>query len=66
MDSGRALWPEFWRIEELEKLRAELPVSKWSAQYQQDPAAEEGALVKREWWKVWEEEQPPKCEFIIH
>ena len=65
MESGRALWPEFWGIEELEKLRAELPVSKWSAQYQQDPAAEEGALVKREWWKVWEEEQPPKCEFII-
>jgi predicted phage terminase large subunit-like protein len=35
------------------------------AQYQQDPTSEEGALVKREWWKRWEGRSPPKCEFII-
>ena len=49
----------------MEALKEELPISKWSAQYQQDPTAEEGALVKREWWKVWENKTPPKCEFII-
>lgn len=65
MPSGKSLWPEFWGLEELEKLRNELPLSKWSAQYQQDPSAEAGAIVKREWWKVWEEERPPPCEFII-
>jgi predicted phage terminase large subunit-like protein len=65
LESGNPLWPGFWSIEELEKLRAELPVSKWSAQYQQDPTSEEGAIIKREWWKVWEEERPPPCEFII-
>jgi predicted phage terminase large subunit-like protein len=59
------LWPEFWSYEELNKLRIELPLSKWQAQYQQDPTSEQGALVKREWWKMWEQERPPKCEFII-
>ena len=65
MPSGRALWPEFWSLQELEALRNELPSAKWSAQYQQDPTAEEGALVKREWWQVWGEDYPPSCEFII-
>ena len=65
MPTGKPLWPEFWSLDELEKLKNELPISKWSAQYQQDPSAEEGALVKREWWQVWEKENPPVCEFII-
>lgn len=65
LPSGKALWPEFWELEELEALKAELPVSKWSAQYQQDPTSEEGALIKREWWREWEHEAPPQCEAII-
>ena len=65
MPSGNALWPEFWNQQELLALQNELPASKWSAQYQQDPTSEEGALVKREWWKRWEHEHTPHCEFII-
>jgi predicted phage terminase large subunit-like protein len=59
------LWPEFWSYKELDTLRIELPLSKWQAQYQQDPTSEEGALVKREWWQVWEAEIPPQCNFVI-
>jgi len=65
MPSGDPLWPEFWPIDQLEALKAELPISKWSAQYQQDPTSEEGALIKREWWREWESESPPPCEAII-
>ena len=65
MPSGKPLWPEFWPIEELEAIRNEIPVHKWQAQYQQDPTSEEGALVKREWWKIWEQEKPPQCQFLI-
>jgi predicted phage terminase large subunit-like protein len=65
MPSGNPLWPEFWSIEELEALREEVGPAKWNAQYQQTPTGEEGALVKREWWKRWEKERPPPCEFII-
>ena len=65
MPSGDPLWPEFWPLDQLEALKAELPVSKWSAQYQQDPTSEEGALIKREWWRTWEKSHPPPCEAII-
>jgi len=65
MPSGNPLWPEFWSLKELEALREELPPAKWNAQYQQTPTGEEGALVKREWWQVWENDRPPPCEFII-
>ena len=65
MPSGDPLWPEFWPIDQLDSLKAELPVSKWSAQYQQDPTSEEGALIKREWWQEWEHESPPHCDAII-
>jgi len=65
MPSGNPLWPEFWSLRELEALREELPPAKWNAQYQQTPTGEEGALVKREWWQVWENDRPPPCEFII-
>ena len=65
MPSGDALWPEFWKKEELDSLKAELPVSKWNAQYQQDPTSEEGALIKREWWKEWTKNDLPPCDSII-
>jgi predicted phage terminase large subunit-like protein len=65
LENGKPLWPEFWSLKELLNLREELPLSKWQAQYQQDPTSEEGAIVKREWWKEWEKDIPPPCTFII-
>jgi len=65
LENGKPLWPEFWSLKELLNLREELPLSKWQAQYQQDPTSEEGAIVKREWWKEWEKDVPPPCAFII-
>ena len=65
LPSGNPLWPEFWSLTELEALQLELPAPKWNAQYQQSPTSEEGAIVKREWWKEWKEDKPPRCEFLI-
>ena len=65
MPSGSPLWPGFWSLEALEALKSELPVSKWEAQYQQNPTSEEGAIIKRENWQIWEKESPPDCEYII-
>ena len=65
LPSGNPVWPEFWVKEELETLKTQLPVSKWQAQYQQSPTSEEGALIKREWWRIWEQDKPPPCDFII-
>jgi len=65
LPSGIPLWPGFWKKEELEALKAELPVSKWEAQYQQNPTSEEGAIIKRDQWMIWKEEHAPDCEYII-
>jgi predicted phage terminase large subunit-like protein len=65
LPSGNPLWPEFWPIEQLEALRNELPTGKWQAQYQQQPTSDVNAIVKREWWRNWEDDNPPACEFII-
>jgi predicted phage terminase large subunit-like protein len=65
LPSGNPLWEEFWSKKELEAIKAEIPVSKWEAQYQQNPTSEEGAIIKREYWKIWEHERPPQCEYVI-
>jgi predicted phage terminase large subunit-like protein len=65
LPSGNPLWPEFWNYEELDSLRTELPNSKWQAQYQQNPTSDTSAIVKREWWKIWEDEDPPSCEYTL-
>ena len=65
MPSGKPLWPEFWNLDELEGVKASIPVAKWNAQYMQNPTAEEGAIIKREWWKIWESKEPPMCSYVI-
>ncbi len=64
-DTDNVLWPEFWSRDELEGVKASIPVAKWNAQYLQNPTAEEGAIVKREWWNVWDSDEPPACSYII-
>ena len=64
-DSGNVLWPEFWKEEELLSVKASIPVSKWNAQYQQNPTSEEGAIIKRDWWQLWDKDDPPPCSYII-
>jgi predicted phage terminase large subunit-like protein len=65
LPSGNPLWPQFWSLEELAALREELPNSKWQAQYQQNPIGNESAIIKRDWWKWWEKDDPPICDYIL-
>jgi predicted phage terminase large subunit-like protein len=65
LPSGNPLWPEFWSLEELSALKEELPNSKWMAQYQQSPTSDTSAIVKREWWREWDKETPPQCDFTL-
>lgn len=61
----KPLWPEFWSLDELLGKKATMDPRYWQSQYMQNPTAEEGALIKREWWQIWEDNNPPECEFII-
>ena len=65
MPSGKPLWPQFWSLKELSALKEELPNGKWMAQYMQQPTSDVSAIIKREWWQVWPEDEPPFCEFLI-
>lgn len=64
-DDGEPLWPEFWTQKELLALKNELPAGKWQAQYMQAPTSDVSAIIKREWWQIWEDDSPPGCEFVI-
>ena len=61
----KSVWPQYWKIEELEKVKATLPTAKWNAQWMQRPTSEEGAIIKREWWKKWEKDWVPTLEHVI-
>ena len=64
MDHG-PVWPEYWTTDELEKVKATLPVGKWNAQWMQQPTSEEGAILKREWWQVYNKETIPPLPHVI-
>ena len=65
MDSGLPTWPEYWKLNELESVKASLAITKWNAQWMQKPTSEEGAILKREWWKPWAEKDTPNLHYII-
>jgi len=57
--------PEYWTLDELEKVKAALPVTKWNAQWMQQPTSEEGAILKREWWRTYEKDDIPPIYHVI-
>ena len=65
LPSDNVLWPEFWNKDELLRVKASLSLSKWNAQWQQNPTSEEGAIIKKEWWNRWEKEDIPPVSYIM-
>ena len=65
LPSGNPVWPGYWKKEELEAVKASVSIQKWNAQYQQNPTAEEGSIIKREWWRLWEHDDIPALQHVI-
>ena len=65
LPSKKPVWPEYWKLEELESVKASLSVGKWNAQWMQNPTSEEGSLIKREWWRKWDRDYIPKLTHVI-
>ena len=65
LPSGNPLWPEYWELDELEKVKMSIGLKKWNAQWQQQPTNDEGAILKRDWWQKWKHDEPPACEYLI-
>jgi predicted phage terminase large subunit-like protein len=50
------LWPEYgFGIEQLNKIKSDVGTYTFNALYQQRPAAAEGNMLKRHWWKLYDE-----------
>ena len=65
LPSNKPVWSNYWKLEELEGVKASLSEGKWQAQWQQNPTSEEGSIIKREWWKEWKEKDIPDLIHII-
>lgn len=56
-----ALWPEWYPVEALERIKATIGPREWSALYQQQPQPDEGTFFQREWFKTWEKLPEVRC-----
>jgi len=65
LPSGKSLWSNFWKLEELQTIKASVSPSKWASQYMQRPTGEGISIIPKEWFKIWEEDNPPKCDYLI-
>jgi predicted phage terminase large subunit-like protein len=61
----KSLWPEQWSLESLLRTKASMPAWQWNAQYQQNPTAQESAIIKKDAIKWWPHEDPPQVDFIV-
>jgi predicted phage terminase large subunit-like protein len=52
--AGDALWPEWYPLDALERIRATVGPREWSALYQQRPQPDEGTFFQRAWFATWE------------
>ena len=63
--NDKPMWGNFWDMPGLMKVKASIPLAKWQAQWMQAPTSEEGAIIKREWWRKWDDEDIPKLQYVI-
>jgi len=56
---GEALWPDWYPIDKLEKIKRVLGPRQFSALYQQQPVPDEGEYFKRDWFHWYEWNKPP-------
>jgi predicted phage terminase large subunit-like protein len=52
---GEPLWPEKFPLTELVAMKAVMGSREWSSLQQQTPITEGGNIVKRDWWKYYDE-----------
>jgi predicted phage terminase large subunit-like protein len=51
---GKALWPEWYDEQALERIKSTIGPREWSALYQQRPQPDEGTFFQRDWLKEWD------------
>lgn len=57
---GRALWPAWYPLEELERIERDIGPREWSALYQQQPQPDEGTYFQRDWFHIYRDQALPE------
>ena len=66
---GESYFPE-WKPKEILK-KDEMEIRRhngsryWESLYMQNPVPDEGGILKKSWFQMWEYEDPPHCDFVI-
>lgn len=66
---GSSYFPE-WKPDEVlrideQEIKASNGSRYWNALYMQNPQPDEGGIIKKKWFKIWEYEDAPPCDLII-
>jgi len=64
-ENEKSLWPEQWPLDSLKQKKAAMDPQYWNAQYMQNPVSNNAAIVSRNLWRIWPQDDPPRCDFII-
>lgn len=66
-NDNEALWPERYSIDTLLSIKKEMGVKAFQGLYQQEPMADEGYIIKKDWIQRYSEAQKPKVfeKFIM-
>ena len=64
-ENEKSLWPEQWPLESLQSAKSSMDPRYWNAQYMQQPTSDTAAIISRKQWRVWEADEPPKCDIVL-
>ena len=64
-EPGQLLWPERFSDETLKRLEVTMGPYTFAGQIQQRPEPKGGGIIKRDWWKLWEQDSYPPMDFVL-
>ncbi len=64
IEDGKALWPEWYPLEDLKRIKTTLGSREWESLYQQDPQPETGTYFQREWFRRYDQAPEPLNIYI--
>lgn len=64
-EDGELAWPERFTEEVCSNMERDKGPYAWSGQYQQFPVPRGGAIIKSDYWQVWQQDTLPNFELIL-
>ena len=64
-EDGELAWPDRFTDEVCDNMERDKGPYAWAGQYQQYPVPRGGAILKEEYWQLWDRDRLPNFEFIV-